>query len=640
LVLKQYGFGINFRNFFKVLYNENTSRIMVNGHFSEKINIERGVKQGDALSCAIFILCIDPLIRNLNNNKDIEGIPYTNIKSIFHKACAYADDISIICKENKESIRNIFKEYQRLTWMSGLELNADKTEILRLSSSDKCTYNFEYLNSRHTISNVEEIKICGIFFSFDVEKEKTLNVTNKIRKMECKLKPWIKRGLSLEGKILITKTFGLSQLIYNMQCCDFDDQSIIEIERKIFGFIWSNQNSELGKRAIDRIKRSILKNEYEKGGLNATDIDALDRSLKLRQYIRAGTINHPIRIIQQTCLDNALNPELMQQDFGRITNEEKIIERAQSSLNLITDFNRSKLNNIDITFCKNTIDQVSSIDVEQYLRRKKRVLATCVFKHISDEHFTFLDVVRSAETEQDKTKSRVFEMIINNFPNIFRQIALCFNDDLNEITNTIRLIQTESNNWVDVGKLTVKMLQKILKLALNKTTDINVNQKAGIVSFSNDNFLTFRSQCKNAKLRSIYYRMANNDFFSNERMQRFKMVPSNKCTRCNDVETTKHMLWECHESKKIWNFFNDELLDRNLNDETITNYSDLYNCKNNAAVTTVKMKIVQSMIQIVRPSGWTRKNVTEIIDGTKNIEKYNAVVYKTNITCEKKWKNF
>jgi hypothetical protein len=73
-VLLNYGFGPKLRNTFQVLYKDITARVLVNGHFSSKIRIERGVKQGDALSCAIFILCIDPLIRNLNKNKKIIGI--------------------------------------------------------------------------------------------------------------------------------------------------------------------------------------------------------------------------------------------------------------------------------------------------------------------------------------------------------------------------------------------------------------------------------------------------------------------------------------------------------------------------------------------------------------------------------------
>jgi hypothetical protein len=54
-----YGFGKGFIDIFKLLYKDLTARILVNGFLTEAIKIGRGVKQGDALSCAIFIICID-----------------------------------------------------------------------------------------------------------------------------------------------------------------------------------------------------------------------------------------------------------------------------------------------------------------------------------------------------------------------------------------------------------------------------------------------------------------------------------------------------------------------------------------------------------------------------------------------------
>jgi hypothetical protein len=495
---------------------------------------------------------MDPLIRNLNNNKDIEGVSYSRRISAQHKISAYADDISIICKENRKSISNIFVEYQRLTNKSGLELNAEKTEILRLSTAQKCKYKFTYLNEQHNIENVEEIKICGIFFSYDTEREKILNVHNKIRKLECKLKPWSKRGLTLEGKILIVKTFGLSQLIYNMQCFPFDDESLTEIEKKIFNFIWSNQNSAADKKSIDRIKRSVLKNEYENGGLRATDVDALDRSLKMKQYIRASSVDHPIRHIQQLCTKNV---NMIQQEYGKCSSEDTITERAQSTINILTDHNRiSLVNEIEgneyESFDNATINQIASINVKHFLQRKGRVFVKCIFANLPEEPGTLLDVVRLAETERERRKCNILEMILGCFPGSFRQIALCYNDDINETTEKMEAMRLVGNNWVEVENLTVKMLQKNIKIAMNKVTELNVNSKVGINNFDNNNFIIFRKHCQNIKLRSIFYRMANNDFFSKERMHRFKMIHDNSCLRCNDVETTKHMLWECADSKK------------------------------------------------------------------------------------------
>ena len=37
--------------------------------------------------------------------------------------------------DKKESLRALFKEYERLSKLSGLELNADKTEVMRLGKN-------------------------------------------------------------------------------------------------------------------------------------------------------------------------------------------------------------------------------------------------------------------------------------------------------------------------------------------------------------------------------------------------------------------------------------------------------------------------------------------------------------------------
>ena len=79
--LKRYGFGTNFIKYVKILYNQLNAKILINGRLSKLIKILRGMKQGDALSCFIFIVCIDPLIRNIIANRQILFFTfYLNLK--------------------------------------------------------------------------------------------------------------------------------------------------------------------------------------------------------------------------------------------------------------------------------------------------------------------------------------------------------------------------------------------------------------------------------------------------------------------------------------------------------------------------------------------------------------------------------
>ncbi len=289
----------------------------------------------------------------------------------------------------------------------------------------------------------------------------------------------------------------------------------------------------------------------------------------------------------------------------------------------------------DHLFDKNIVEQVSSINVKQYLLKKNRLLALCVFQGIDIGNDTFLETVMAAETENDPDKSKVLEMVISNFPKLFRQIALSFNEDSYKVCDKLDKLETCDNTWVDIENITVKILQNMLKVILNKTSTLDVNTKVGINNFNDDNFVIFRTHCKNTKLRSIFYRMVNNDFFSRERMFRFKMIDDLTCTRCVEIETTKHMLWECFESKKIWEFLNNILEEKNLCEEKISDYSDLFNVKNSEAVSIIKMKLIQAMIQIDKPKGWNKTKVVEVISDISRIEKYNAVKNKTL----NKWKN-
>jgi hypothetical protein len=113
-ILEKYGFGPQCINCFKTLHSKITAKILVNGHLSESIDIERGYKQGDALSCAFFILGIDPLIRNTNNDPTIRRIDIKTKKTkreVKCKAGAYADDVHVICRSDKRSVHRVFKQY-------------------------------------------------------------------------------------------------------------------------------------------------------------------------------------------------------------------------------------------------------------------------------------------------------------------------------------------------------------------------------------------------------------------------------------------------------------------------------------------------------------------------------------------------
>ena len=85
-----------------------------------------------------------------------------------------------------------------------------------------------------------------------------------------------------------------------------------------------------------------------------------------------------------------------------------------------------------------------------------------------------------------------------------------------------------------------------------------------------------RKEISNVKLRQVFYRLINNDFFTKAKMRKFKMTDTVECERCERIETTEHMLLECPFSQMAWRNFNEILEDRNLGSEKIVSYKNIF----------------------------------------------------------------
>ena len=108
-------------------------------------------------------------------------------------------------------------EYRRFSERSGVTLNETKTEILCLNKPGPVflptTFRVELTDKSFSLQSVKSVKICGITYSNFPDVSFRENVTDKVSKLKKRLLAWQFRGLSLGGKILIVKTFGISQLI-------------------------------------------------------------------------------------------------------------------------------------------------------------------------------------------------------------------------------------------------------------------------------------------------------------------------------------------------------------------------------------------------------------------------------------------
>jgi hypothetical protein len=72
----------NFVPIFQLLYKDLRNDIIINGKIGDGYSLGNGVKQGDALSCSLFILAMEPLLRNIT--KIAQSLPSKADQSTTH----------------------------------------------------------------------------------------------------------------------------------------------------------------------------------------------------------------------------------------------------------------------------------------------------------------------------------------------------------------------------------------------------------------------------------------------------------------------------------------------------------------------------------------------------------------------------
>ena len=543
--LRKFGLA-SFVSIFKVLYSELKSDILINGKIVSGYQIKRGVKQGDALSCILFIMCMEPLIANIEKNDAIETIYSIKLRAHLPKAYTYADDLNCAIKKSNEGLQAIFDEYSRLTKLAGLELNADKTEVMRFASELRGTmfnsvnYRISYLGTGYDIATVKETKINGILFQQDEVEMRTRNVDNVRRKMETQLKNWSKRGLSTLGKILIVKTFGISQIVFLLQSLTLDKIHFKQLNDVLYKFIWNKHFS--APKAPERIRREIINTPVKLGGFGMLDIVALDEGLKLRALGRLMVTEHPALKLIRERLDLS--------DFFFPKLEKNLDSYVEMGLALLMNDRQLLWENPMLRCNVQFISAVRACKIKNLIKPALR------------NNLAYFLLSRAGKT-------KVEHLTLGDVENIGR---ILLNGDLAPLLRAavqVRLpnfdFTTQSGiyyykrKWVNLDKLS----SKEIRLERKKVDPICLF-KCGLILDPSEGgrWLKKVNNLNNTGHKNALLRFVHGDIYSRTRLFRFGLGDSPLCERCNELETVNHKIFECSLAAELW-----KELDRIINYE-------------------------------------------------------------------------
>ena len=278
-ILEKMNYGPSLRNWIRTLYANASCQIINNGHLSEPVILKRGVRQGCPLTPLLYVITIEILLVSIQQNHRIHGIN-TPGNNEGHKIDAYADEATMTLKDDTSVIHTFdtINEYERA---SGSKLNRTKTEGLYIGRQAGRTSGPVPITWR-----TDSLTILGGQFGNNEEQD--------WKKTSCKTRRdadrWKKQHLTVKGKTVLIKTYGLATITYLASIFPLPDQITTRIHKILFQFLWNNKN-ELVSRATCHLPAHF-------GGLGIPDLHLVAKA-NLAKWTRDITDPHRQQTTEQ-----------------------------------------------------------------------------------------------------------------------------------------------------------------------------------------------------------------------------------------------------------------------------------------------------------------------------------------------------
>ena len=541
--LKLYGFGEYFLNCIKTILTGRTCCVRNGGYISDEFKMERGVRQGCPISPVLFILTSELFAASVRNDPSIKGIKLYN-SNRYVKILQYADDITLLLQDLID-FREILSKIKLFAEFSGLHLNIRKTVAMKLGGD------LWIGRSIYDIRFVSKIKLLGIFFS-NSEDARLMpdNIECRIQSLERICSLWSRRILTIQGKILIIKVYGLSLFVNVIQSIGLTESSIKRINKIFFRFIWNKTNSE--KRVVERVKRSILCNAKAEGGLGMINLEFFQQSFLLRWA------------------EKLLDKDDADWKYAALKSLDKVggIAAFKSSL---TSKAFKGLNTISNSFWREVLkvwlDKRSPIEEKHGLSYESPLFNNPRIQYKNSSLFFPVLISRRVLYIKDILINNsiisfnLFKELINS-PGCFLMYK-CIYNALYPQLNTLDIgdLESQGNDRetllkfrdYEIGSIGRKQFYNILNNPNTPLSEEYWSRKMGSEFSKNLWSLPFLST-KEVRLQTLQWKILMNIYPTASILYKMKIKQTDKCDVCKNLETIDHFFFLCSKRKKLWDY--------------------------------------------------------------------------------------
>ena len=532
--LQKRNFPDNIVRWFDMLYVGSYARLVYNGHISDKICLERSCRQGDPLSCYIFLLVIECLLEQIRNNRNIRGIQIGNVE---YKLSCFADDTLCFLDGSVNSCRALFHDLGIFAKYSGLKPNIDKTEAFWAGAG---------VEGRNPICEdlhfrwVKRLKVLGIYFANDEGEVFEDNFGSKLQEVKRIARQWKRRHLTIKGKIIVVKSLLLPKFTHLFTSLPKPNDGFIKnLKQELFAFIWGGQT--------DRIKRSSLYKTYGEGGLYMTEIESYITALKVTWIRRHITKTH----IWQTLFDNEIahdsfiwerNARSMQKMACKIANPFwKETCKAYAALISTIEIDLNEIGRCSLWYSNQT--KFKDTTLRQWKNKGVNILNDLL--HPSGELLTFA---------QFKTKFRVKATYLD-YLGLVESLPRNWRVQLNKEQHQRPVIHPYLSCILQNRRGAKLFYDMIVKFKYRN--NVNTWEAYWEVQFGNVDwhgiYTSLYKATLSVRLHMVQYKIITKMAATNILLHRMGIAETDKCKRCNVYrDTIEHKFWECDYVREFW----------------------------------------------------------------------------------------
>ena len=265
VVLKKFNFGPSFIKWITILYTQSLCIVTNNGHASEAFVTNRGIRQGCPISSLLFVLVAEVVSIFIRSDNNIRGLNFNNVTMTIAQM---ADDTTLFLRDI-DSVKYVLDVLRHFQKCAGLKLNRDKTKAIQLGIVTKQIVNKFGLNW-----GADKVSVTGVMVGKDIDMLTKSLLHEKVLKISNLLNIWKARQLTIKGKITLLKTKVMPIFLYIGSIVYVPEDVLIEIEKLFYDFIWPK-----GKH---HVKKDVLIQDIEEGGLRMPDVTSMLKALKLK----------------------------------------------------------------------------------------------------------------------------------------------------------------------------------------------------------------------------------------------------------------------------------------------------------------------------------------------------------------------